>query len=184
MVVENPLSTESQQLLVKIARDAIKSHIGDKIPSKFQITDTALLQKRGAFVTLRKDGQLRGCIGHIVSDKPLYEIIAEVAAAAATRDTRFKCVTLQEMPAISIEISVLTLLRCLHQAEEIEIGVDGLYIAHDGQHGLLLPQVAAEHGWDRTQFLQQTCRKSGIPPDAWQDPQAQIYLFSSEVFQE
>ncbi|MCZ6677998.1 MAG: AmmeMemoRadiSam system protein A [Candidatus Poribacteria bacterium] len=180
----NALSVGSQQFLLKLARDAIESHIESRAPSQCQVVDVGLLQKRGAFVTLHKSGKLRGCIGHIVPDKPLYETVAEVAVAAATCDPRFKRVTPEEMPAIDLEVSALTPLQRLEHIEEIEIGLHGLYISYGRQSGLLLPQVATENGWDCTQLLQQTCRKAELSESAWQEPEAQIYLFSAQVFGE
>jgi AmmeMemoRadiSam system protein A len=124
---------------------------------------------------------LRGCVGQIVSDKPLYETVAEAAIAAATRDPRFHQANLSEMPELEIEISVLTPLQPLERIEDLEIGVHGLYIK-DGVHsGLLLPQVATAHNWNRTQFLQQACKKAKIREDTWQDSETEVYLFSSQV---
>ena len=178
------MKIESQDLLLQLARDAIICHLEERVPSKLQGLDAELLQRSGAFVTLHKGGQSRGCVGQIVSDKPLYETVAEAAIAAATRDPRFHRVNLSELPQLDIEISVLTPLQPLGRIEDLEIGVHGLYIK-DGEHsGLLLPQVATVHNWDRTQFLQQACKKAKLPDDAWQDPETEIYLFSSQVFGE
>ena len=107
--------------------------------------DEELLQRLGAFVTLHKRGKLRGCVGQIVSDKPLYETVAEAAIAAATRDPRFHSANLSEMQELKIEISVLTPLQPLERIENLEIDVHGLYIRHDNHSGLLLPQVATAH---------------------------------------
>ena len=178
------MKVESQGTLLQIARDAIACHLEDRIPSKFQTSETELLQKSGAFVTLRKGGQLRGCVGQIVSDKPLYETVAEAAIAAATRDPRFHRVTPSEISELEIEISVLTPLQPLERIEDLEIGVHGLYIKDSVHSGLLLPQVATAHNWNRIQFLQQTCKKAQLPEEAWQDPETEIYLFSSQVFGE
>ena len=163
------MKIESQGLLLKIARDAIIYYLEDKIPSKLQGLDAELLQKLGAFVTLHKRGQLRGCVGQIVSDKPLHETVAEAAIAAATRDPRFHRVNRSEMPELEIEISVLSPLQPLKRMEDLEIGVHGLYIKDGEYSGLLLPQVATAHNWDRTQFLQQACKKAKLPDEAWQD---------------
>lgn len=186
MTVENPttLSADSQQLLLQIARDAIASHLSNRAPSEFQITDSALVQAQGAFVSLHKGEKLRGCIGHIVSDKPLHQTITEVAIAAATHDPRFDPVTLEEMSEIEIEISVLTPLQRVQSVDEIAVGVEGLYIIRGEQSGLLLPQVAATYGWDLAQFLQQTCKKAALPDNAWLDPRTEIYRFSAQVFGE
>ena len=178
------MKIESQSLLLQIARDALICHLEDRIPSKLQGLDAELLQRSGAFATLHKGRQLRGCVGQIVSDKPLYETVTEAVIAAATRDPRFYRVNLSEMPELKIEISVLTPLQPLEQIEDLEIGIHGVYIK-DGEHsGLLLPQVATAHNWNRTQFLQQACKKAKLPEDAWQDPETEIYLFSSQIFGE
>ena len=173
---------ESQGLLLQIAIDAIIYYLEEKIPSKLQGLDAELLQKLGTFVTLHKKGQLRGCVGQIVSDKPLHETVAEAAIAAATRDPLFHRVNLLEMPELEIEISVLTPLQPLEHIEDLEIGIHGLYIKGREYSGLLLPQVATAHNWDRTQFLQQACKKAKLPEEAWQDPETEIYLFGSQVF--
>ena len=178
------MKIESQGLLLKIARDAIIYYLEDKIPSKLQGLDAELLQKLGAFVTLHKRGQLRGCVGQIVSDKPLHETVAEAAIAAATRDPRFHRVNRSEMPELEIEISVLSPPQPLKRMEDLEIGVHGLYIKDGEYSGLLLPQVATAHNWDRTQFLQQACKKAKLPDEAWQDVETEIYLFSSQAFGE
>ena len=178
------MKIESQNLLLQIARDAIICYLEDRIPSKLQGLEAELSQRSGAFVTLHKRGQLCGCVGQIVSDKPLYETVAEAAIAAATRDPRFHRVNLSEMPELEIEISVLTPLQPLEHIEDLEIGVHGLYIKHGEHSGLLLPQVATVHNWNCTEFLQQACKKAKLPDKAWQDPETEIYLFSSQVFGE
>ena len=186
MTVESPnlLSIESRRFLLKSARNAIEGALSNSVPPKFQTIDAELLQKCGVFVTLHKAGKLRGCIGYIVSDQPLYQTVAEVAVAAATRDPRFKRVMYEELSEITLELSVLTPLQRLDHIDEIQIGVHGLYITHKGQSGLLLPQVATEYGWGGTQFLQQTCKKARLPDNAWQEPGVEIYLFSAQVFGE
>ena len=178
------MKTESKDTLLQIARDAITCYLEGRVPSKLQDLDTELLQKLGAFITLQKGEQLRGCVGQIVSDKPLYKTVSEAAIAAATRDPRFHQVNLSEMPELTIEISVLAPLQPLEHIEALEIGVHGLYIKDDVQSGLLLPQVATAHNWNRIQFLQQVCKKAQLPGEAWQDPETEIYLFSSQVFRE
>ena len=178
------MKVESQGLLLQIAREAITCHLEGRMPSKFQGSEGELLQKLGAFITLYKAGQLRGCVGHIVSDKPLYETVAEAAIAAATRDPRFHRVNRSEISELEIEISVLTPLQPLERIEDLEIGVHGLYIKHGEHSGLLLPQVATAHNWNCTEFLQQTCRKAQLSENAWQAPETEIYLFGSQVFGE
>ena len=178
------MKVESKELLLQIARDAITCHLEGRIPSKLQGLDAELLQKSGAFVTLQNEEQLRGCVGQITPDKPLYATVARAAIAAATRDPRFHPVNASEMPQLKIEISVLTAPQPLERIEDLEIGIHGLYI-EDGVHsGLLLPQVAIAHNWNRTQFLQQACKKAQLPEEAWQNSETEIYLFSSQVFGE
>ena len=178
------MKIESQRLLLQIAREAIKCHLEDRIPSKLQGLAAELLQKSGAFVTLHNGGQLRGCVGQIVSDKPLYETVTEAAIATTTRDPRFNRVNPSDMPELEIEISVLTSLQPLERIEDLEIGVHGLYIEHGEHSGLLLPQVATTYNWNRTEFLQQTCKKAQLLEEAWQESETEIYLFSSQVFGE
>jgi AmmeMemoRadiSam system protein A len=116
--------------------------------------------------------------------KPLYQTVAEMAVAAAVEDPRFPPLTLDELPLITIEISVLSPLEEVEDVEEIEVGKHGLYIIRGFYRGLLLPQVATEYNWDRETFLQHTCLKAGLPTDCWQDQETKIYKFSAEVFGE
>jgi len=136
----------------------------------------------GAFVTLNKKGQLRGCIGHIIGDRPLINTVAEMARAAALQDPRFPPVRPSELPDIEFEISVLTPIRTIDDIEEIKVGRDGIIITRGMNRGLLLPQVATEYGWDRTTFLEHTCVKAGLPRNAWKDEGTVIEMFSAEVF--
>ncbi|MCK4298893.1 MAG: TIGR00296 family protein, partial [Planctomycetes bacterium] len=126
----------------------------------------------------------RGCIGRIVGDMPLYKTIIEYAVHAALRDPRFPPVTRSELPDLHIEISVMTPLERVTDVSDIQVGRDGLLIKVGYNQGLLLPQVAAEYGWDRDTFLAHTCRKAGLPLDAWKSPPAEIYRFSAQVFGE
>ncbi|MFA6471995.1 MAG: AmmeMemoRadiSam system protein B [Candidatus Latescibacterota bacterium] len=139
-------------------------------------------EKWGAFVTLYKKGNLRGCIGYIVGTQALIQTVADMTKAAALDDPRFNRVDASELPDITFEISVLTPIRILSDINDIVIGRDGLIITRGYNHGLLLPQVASEYGWDRTTFLEQTCRKASLPTDAWKDKNTKIEVFSAEVF--
>jgi AmmeMemoRadiSam system protein A len=139
-----------------------------------------LSQPRGAFTTLYLRGQLRGCVGYVLPVSPVYRAVAETARAAAFEDTRFYPVTLPEARELEIELSILSPPQPI-SAEGIEIGRHGLMISMAGHRGLLLPQVPVEHHWDRTTFLEQTCRKAGLPLDAWQKG-ATIEAFTAEVF--
>ena len=137
---------------------------------------------QGAFVTLRKDDKLRGCIGHVVGRYSLAETVMKMAVAAASQDPRFPAVRKDEWPEIEIEISVMSPLKRITDVNNIEVGTHGIYIRRRRQAGLLLPQVATEYDWGRQTFLEQTCRKAHLPKNAWQDPETEIFVFSADVF--
>lgn len=178
------LSLEEKEKLLKIARvSVVEAVTGEKQPEP-PITEGRLKENCGAFVTLKKYGELRGCIGYIVAVKPLYETVKDVARSAAVNDYRFNPVSKDELDKINIEISALTPLKRISDINEIEIGKHGLYMKRGFDSGLLLPQVATEYGWDRETFLQQTCRKAGLPSNAWKDPATEVFVFSAEVFGE
>lgn len=180
--VDLGLSDEEKETLYKIAEAAIESRcLGEKYP-EIKIASETLKENRGAFVTLHKHGNLRGCIGYIRAQKPLHETIREMALAAAFQDNRFKPVTKGELKDLEIEISVLTPLRKLDSIDEIEVGTHGIYIIKGFHSGLLLPQVATEYGWDRKTFLEHTCTKAGLPTDAWKEKDTEIYIFSADIF--
>jgi AmmeMemoRadiSam system protein A len=137
-------------------------------------------EPRGAFTSLYLRGQLRGCVGYILPVSPVYRAVADTARAAAFEDTRFHPVTLPEARDLEIELSILSPPQPI-SAEAVEIGRHGLLISMPGHRGLLLPQVPTEHHWDRQTFLEQTCRKAGLPLNAWQNG-ANIQAFTAEVF--
>jgi AmmeMemoRadiSam system protein A len=141
-----------------------------------------LKENRGAFVTLNKHGQLRGCIGTIQPSRPLYQVVEEMAAAAAFEDSRFDPLTVQELKDLELEISVLTPLQRVKNIQEIEIGKHGLYIKKGFYSGLLLPQVATDYNWSRQTFLEETCRKAGMDRNAWKEKGTEIYMFSADIF--
>jgi AmmeMemoRadiSam system protein B/AmmeMemoRadiSam system protein A len=176
------LTEEEKQLLHRIARRVIEDVARGKPVPGFTVESRALMEKKGAFVTLKEGGQLRGCIGHIIGNKPLYKIVGEMAAAAAFNDPRFNPVMEAELSNLEIEISVLTPLRRVKQLDEIEVGKHGILMRKGLYSGLLLPQVATQYGWDRKTFLEYTCLKAGLPKDAWKDRETIIYVFSAEVF--
>jgi len=181
------LSDDEKRTLLALARDAVETFVrsGEKIDpygSKYRITDR-LKQDRGAFVTLKIAGNLRGCIGYIEGVGPLCEAVRDNAINAAARDPRFSPVEPAELGRIEIEVSAMTPLVKVADVDEIEVGRHGLVIEKGFYKGLLLPQVATEWGWDREEFLQHTCRKAGLPPDAWKTG-ATIYRFEAEVFSE
>lgn len=141
-----------------------------------------LRERFGAFVTLTIRDRLRGCIGHIVGDRPLFETIGEMAEAAAFEDPRFPPLTAREFEAVTIEISILSPLTPCPDPALVEVGRHGLLVRRGVFSGLLLPQVPVEWGWNREQFLDQTCLKAGMRPGCWQLPDAELYWFEAEVF--
>lgn len=176
------LTGEDRRALLQVARDAIRAHLaGGKAPEG----SAAVQTPGGAFVTLRrrKDGALRGCVGTMETDAPLVETVARMAVAAAVSDTRFDPVREDELSELAIEISALGPLRAV-RPEDVEVGPDGLLVREGGRQGVLLPQVATDHGWDRQTFLEKTCWKAGLPKDAWRRAGATICAFSATVFGE
>lgn len=168
--------------LLGIARRAIEGYIGTgKIPSEFEARGK-LAAPGAAFVTITKNGRLRGCIGYTEAVAPLFKVVQECAVAAATEDPRFPPVSPMELPSLRIEISVLTPMFPI-RPEEVEVGRHGLMVSQGRMRGLLLPQVPAEWGWDRETFLDQACVKAGLPPSAWRHG-ATLRAFTAEVFGE
>jgi AmmeMemoRadiSam system protein B/AmmeMemoRadiSam system protein A len=178
------LNSDEKKQLLKIAKDTINQHVlYNKRLKVSDITNPKLLVKSGAFVTINKGGDLRGCIGNFVSRQPLYETVIDMAISAASRDPRFSPVKKGELDDLELEISVLSPLRKITDVNEIEVGKHGIYIIKGRNRGVLLPQVATEYGWDRLTFLEQTCRKAGLDMDAWKEG-ADILIFDAEVFSE
>jgi len=176
------LTEEEKHTLRHIAQSTIEARLkGEKLPRGEALTET-LKEKRGAFVSLHTHGQLRGCIGHIQPTQPLHQVVETMALAAAFEDPRFPPLTEKELPDIKLEISVLTPLERIKDVKEIEVGKHGLYIKKGFYSGLLLPQVAAEHYWDRVLFLEETCRKAGLPRHAWKEKDTEVYRFSADIF--
>ncbi|MBN1829223.1 MAG: AmmeMemoRadiSam system protein B [Deltaproteobacteria bacterium] len=180
--VDMGLTVAEQKRLLAIARASIVSSLAGKEEPSFDNESGALREKRGAFVTLKKRGHLRGCIGFIEAKKPLDRTVFEMARAAAFEDPRFSPLKESELKDLAIEISVLTPFEKIRGPKEIEIGRDGLYIVKGYRSGLLLPQVAAEYEWDGLTFVEETCRKAGLSSDAWKSPEATLYRFSAQVF--
>lgn len=179
--VDPRLAPEQRALLLAVAREAILAHLCAGRIELLPTADPLLNAPGAAFVTLRKHESLRGCIGFIHAVKPLVEAVAHCAVSAATADTRFPPVRVEELPHLSLEISVLSPLAALTDASAIEVGRHGLLVSKGGRHGLLLPQVAVEYGWDRLTFLRQTCMKAGLPPEAWEEG-ADLQVFTVERF--
>lgn len=174
-------SSEERAQLIHLAHDSIASALEHR-EIVLDPPSPHLAELRGAFTSLYLLGELRGCVGYVFATSPVYRAVAETARAAAFGDNRFPPVTKEEALHLEIELSILSPAQPVH-AEEIEVGRHGLLIAWHGRRGLLLPQVPVEHGWDRTTFLEQTCRKAGLPMDAWQKG-ATIEAFTAEVFGE
>ena len=177
------LPDSDKRMLLNIARKTIEEYLSTGSTPTFAISDN-LKQPGAAFVTLTKQGELRGCIGQTVAVQPLYETVAYCAIQAAVADPRFRPVTRSELDSLHIEISVLTPLQKVTSPDEIKVGRDGLMITLGNNRGLLLPQVATEYQWNRTQFLEQTCRKAGLPTDAYKSDRAEIYKFQAIIFDE
>ena len=181
---EEYLSKGEKRKLLDIARSSIIEAVTGKKQPEVKVTEERLKQNCGAFVTIKKHGQLRGCIGYIIAAKPLHETVRDVAASAAVNDNRFSPVSKKELDELELEISALTPLKRIESVEEIEVGKHGIYMKRGFSSGLLLPQVATEYGWDREAFLEHTCNKAGLPRDAWKDKSTEIYIYSAEVFGE
>ena len=179
------LSAQEKEQLLQIAKKSVEMAVKEgKLYECSAGGLEALMQERGAFVTLTSNGQLRGCIGYVAAMKPLCHTVRDVAALAAIRDQRFPPVSARELDQLEYEVSVLSPLRRVMDIQQIRVGRDGLLIKKGDIEGLLLPQVAAEQHWDRITFLEQTCRKAGLPPHAWQDKDIDIFRFSALVFGE
>jgi uncharacterized protein len=177
------VSETEKGLLLQLARNAIQTTVqkGRKLPIVESLSPL-LREKRGVFVTLWMEGELRGCIGFPYPVKPLAEAVQEAAVSAALQDPRFPPVRAEELSSIEIEISVLTPPKSI-VPEQIKIGIHGLIVSHGNRSGLLLPQVAIEYGWDTETFLSQTCVKAGLSQDAWKE-KASLYGFEAQVFSE
>jgi len=176
------LSGVEQARLLEIARRSVTAHVTreDVIPE--EVHGMGLQQQCGCFVTLKRQGQLRGCLGNFISPLPLVRQVIELAGASALHDPRFPPMAPGELVHLTIEISVLSPLTRVTSLKDLEVGRDGLYVIRGQRRGVLLPQVASEHGWDMETFLSQTCRKAGLPPEAWHDPTTEIYSFTAQVF--
>ena len=184
-----PLSSAGRQWLLVLARGAVEAAAGGKPfdvpppPGHLPPSDSQELERyRPAFVSLHKHARLRGCVGHTVSDLPLRVVVADMARAAALEDSRFPPLTPDEVPELEIEISVLSPFFSI-PPDQIVPGTHGLLVRRGRQHGLLLPQVATIYHWDSIRFLEETCRKAGLPPDAWKQGAA-VQAFTADLIDE
>jgi AmmeMemoRadiSam system protein A len=177
------LTPDEQQYLKELVRLAITSQLTGQGPVAPPEPPTGLLKgELGAFVTLKRNGHLRGCIGNLIGSGPLFQTVWNMAQAAAFQDPRFNPLTPAEMDGLGIEISILGPLEPCPDPQLVEIGRHGLIVRRGANQGLLLPQVPLEWGWDREQFLAQTCRKAGLPANAWREPGTELYWFEAVVF--
>ena len=176
----------AEDAFVRLARETVEAFVRTGEPPALpeDLPDEMKSRRAGVFVSLKIGGKLRGCIGNFQSELPLFREVARMALASATRDPRFYPMKEADLDAFAIEISVLSPLSKIDSVEEIEVGRHGIYIEKGFYRGVLLPQVATEHGWDRPTFLRQTCVKAGLPTNAWEAEDAEIYVFSAQVFGE
>jgi AmmeMemoRadiSam system protein A len=179
------LDLAEQETLLRAARDELEAVICGRERHPLAMEEIgALAHETAAFVTLRTpDGALRGCVGTVEPRSPLASAVREMALAAALRDTRFSPVSAAELETLVVHINVLGPLTPI-RAEDVRVGTHGLLVEQDSSRGVLLPEVALERGWDRERFLGETCRKAGLPTDAWREPETVVYGFTAQPFGE
>jgi AmmeMemoRadiSam system protein A len=185
--VETPfsLSDREKDELLALARKSVEHAVTNRKSYEPPASPTeALNQERGAFVTLKKAGELRGCIGYTSAMEPLYRTVRDTATLAALRDPRFPPVSVAELPQLQYEISVLSPLRRAVDIHQIIVGRHGLLMKNGDSEGLLLPQVPVEQKWDRETFLEETCRKAGMDRNCWKSEDTDIFMFTAVVFGE
>ena len=174
------LCSAHRRALLGLARASVRAAASGAPPPEIP-ADGVFQRKGGAFVTLKKKGSLRGCIGNFTGTGSLGKTVADMAAAAAVGDPRFPPVRPEEVDQLAIDISILSPMEPA-SPEEVIPGTHGLYVKRGFRAGTLLPQVASEEGWDRETFLAHTCLKAGLPPDSWKNDDVQIYTYTAEVF--
>ncbi len=181
------MDEKDKKVLLQIARKSVESAVIDISNDQTQAEPFSpeLKEKNGAFVTLRTQGKLRGCIGRMVSDIPLHKLVSEMAVSAATEDPRFNQIEPSELDDLEIEISVLSPLQMAENPLDFELGRHGIYIKKDSATGCFLPQVATDTGWTKEEFLTHCCStKAGLSPDAWKEKDVEVYIFTSEIISE
>ncbi|UCG59039.1 MAG: AmmeMemoRadiSam system protein A [Phycisphaerales bacterium] len=179
------MDDRQKQVLLKVARDTVRAAVAGGPSPKPESDDPELSANCGCFVTLKNQGQLRGCIGQFTSENPLIELVVEMAKASATSDPRFFTdpITADELSQLDVEISVLSPLQRTDDPLSLRLGVDGIYIKRGRVSGCFLPQVATETGWSKEEFLSYCCaHKAGLAADAWKGPETEVYLFTADVF--
>ena len=182
-LMREEIDADDRRFLLDLVRATITANLCHRSVASTPPDSAVLLETRGAFVTLKIDCVLRGCIGHVIGVAPLWQAVRDNALAAAFEDPRFSPLTFDELQEVDIEISVLTPLH-RSSPEEVVVGHHGILIESGAARGLLLPQVATEYGWDRETFLDHTCGKAGLEPGCWRHPDTTISTFSAEVFGE
>ena len=176
------LSAEDQDRLLRLARRCLEARVRREPPPSVE-HGAGLDAPMGAFVSIHCNGELRGCLGRLETDRPIVENVAHLAAVVSDSDPRFTPIRPSELPAVDLEISALTPEEEITDINRIEVGRHGLIVEQGHRRGLLLPQVATEYGWDRETFLDHTCIKAGLPPQAWRTG-ARIFIFEAQVFGE
>jgi MEMO1 family protein len=181
------LNSEQKNVLLTVAKEAVEGYVKNKKIPEYEINDERLNRKEGAFVTLKINGQLKGCIGRFSpADIPLWQVVREMAIAAATEDNRFVPVSVEELNILEYEISVLSIPKKIDNWQDIKLGRDGVVVRKGGRSGVFLPQVAIETGWTLEEFLENLCySKAGLPPDCYKnDNQTEIFIFTAQVFED
>jgi AmmeMemoRadiSam system protein B/AmmeMemoRadiSam system protein A len=182
---KDSLNQQQKKRLLEIARKTINEYVTSGRRCDFTEDDPLLSTKMGAFVTIHKQGRLRGCIGNIIGQQPLYLTVRDMAIAAASDDPRFPAASKQELKDLDIEVSVLSQPKRVDDIEEIKIGLHGVIVKKGFKSGVFLPQVATETGWSREEFLSNLCaHKAGLGADAWKDKDTELYSFTAQVFGE
>jgi AmmeMemoRadiSam system protein B/AmmeMemoRadiSam system protein A len=182
---EQKMTSQEKEELLKMARATVESYVQTGKVPEFSPASATLKRPLGAFVTLKENGQLRGCIGRFDPSGPLYLIVQQMAISAASQDPRFRPVSTEELGNLEYEISVLSPLRKIATADEIELGKHGVQVSNGFHHGVFLPQVATETGWSKEEFLDELCsQKAGLPKGCWKDPNVNLEVFTAEVFSE
>jgi AmmeMemoRadiSam system protein A len=176
------LSPDDQQRLLRLARQCLEARVRREKPPRPD-RGGGLDAHMGAFVSIHHQGDLRGCLGHLETDRPIAENVAHLAAVVSDSDPRFAPISVAELSGLELEISALSPEQEITDINAIEVGRHGLIIELGHRRGLLLPQVATEYGWDRETFLDHTCLKAGLPADAWRHG-ARIFIFEAQVFAE
>ncbi len=181
--MEELMTQKEKEELLGLARETIISTVNGQPMPVIEKPSKAQESQSGCFVTVKQNGQLRGCIGNFIGQKPLWLTVREMAVSASTRDPRFYPMKKADLENFTLEISVLSPLEKAASVDQIKVGTHGIYIVKGTYHGVLLPQVATEYGWDRDTFLRHTCMKAGLPENEWQKD-CDIYIFSAEIFGE